>query len=187
MPTGYQIKEQDQAYYLTLRVVNWVDIFSRKVYRDIIIENLAYCQRNKGLEIFAYVIMSNHIHLLVRSSRDELSNTIRDFKSYTAKEIFYQIETGEESRREWMMKVFQIAASSHKRNAGRQLWAHDNHAMHVYSEKFTKQKVNYIHQNPVRAGIVNNPEDYIYSSASNYAGETGILNVIVLSFGWETI
>jgi REP element-mobilizing transposase RayT len=68
MPTGYQIKEQDQLYFITLQVVDWVDVFTRQVYRDIVIENLKYCQEHKGLVIYAYVIMSNHIHLLVQSS-----------------------------------------------------------------------------------------------------------------------
>ena len=85
MPTGYQIKEQDKLYFITLQVVEWIDIFSRQKYRDIIIDNLSYCQKNKGLEIYAWVIMSNHIHLLVKSEKEDLSNILRDFKSYTSK------------------------------------------------------------------------------------------------------
>jgi REP element-mobilizing transposase RayT len=67
MPTGYKIAKQDELYYLTLQVIEWVDIFTRKEYRELIIKNLAFCQEHKGLEINAYVIMSNHIHLLARS------------------------------------------------------------------------------------------------------------------------
>jgi REP element-mobilizing transposase RayT len=80
MTTGYQIKEQDKLHFVTLQVVEWVDIFSRERYRKIIIENLNYCIKNKGLEIYAWVIMSNHIHMLVKSTTDNLSGTIRDFK-----------------------------------------------------------------------------------------------------------
>ncbi|MDQ3191579.1 MAG: transposase [Bacteroidota bacterium] len=69
MSIGYQIKEQDKLHFVTLQVVEWVDIFTRQKYRDIIILNLAYCQKNKGIEIYAWVIMSNHIHLLVRSQK----------------------------------------------------------------------------------------------------------------------
>ncbi|MGK0285442.1 MAG: REP element-mobilizing transposase RayT, partial [Salibacteraceae bacterium] len=98
--------EQDQLYFLTFQVVEWVDVFTRKTYRDIIIQSLKFCQENKGLEIYGYVIMSNHIHLLLRSDSNSLSNTIKEFKSFSAKQILKLIETGSESRRDWMLKVF---------------------------------------------------------------------------------
>ncbi len=87
MSTGYQIKDQSACYFLTLQDVEWVDIFSRQIYRDIIVENLSYCQKHKHLSIFAYVIMSNHVHILLKSEDENLSGTIRDFKSYTSKKI----------------------------------------------------------------------------------------------------
>ena len=100
MPTGYQIKNQEQLYFVTLQIVEWIDVFSRKNYRDIIIENLHYCQKHKSLEIYAYVIMSNHLHLLGKSGNSELSNTLRDFKSYTSKLLLKQIIEGTESRKD---------------------------------------------------------------------------------------
>ena len=99
MSTGYKIIEQDKLHFVTLQVVEWVDIFTRKKYRDIIVENLDYCQKNKGLEIYAWVIMSNHVHLLVKSDKDELSNILRDFKSYTSKKILDEIDSCNESRK----------------------------------------------------------------------------------------
>lgn len=90
MSQGYQIKDQSAVHSVTLQVVQWLDIFTRKVYRDIIIESLKYCQREKVLEIYSYVIMSNHIHLLVRSGNANLSGTLRDFKSHISKEILKQ-------------------------------------------------------------------------------------------------
>jgi REP element-mobilizing transposase RayT len=191
MPTGYQIAEQDQLYFLTLQVVEWVDIFTRKEYRDLIITNLAFCQEHKSLEINAYVVMSNHIHILARSTSGELSNTIRDFKSYTSKELLKLIAASTESRREWMLKLFKMAAAKHKRNSAFQLWTHENHAEHIYSAKFMAQKINYIHENPVRAAIVSKAEDYLYSSARNYAGEQGLLQVTTIelnadSGGWKS-
>ena len=187
MSTGYQIKDQSLAYFITLQVVEWVDTFSRKSYRDIIIENLAYCQKNKNLTIFSYVIMSNHVHLLVRSETGELSNTLRDFKSYTSKKILEEIKNSNESRKDWMLKVFKSAARNHVRNSEYQFWTHENHAEYVYSNKFIDQKLEYIHQNPVRAGIVNKAEDYIYSSAKNYADEPGLLEVCVISKSWTIL
>jgi REP element-mobilizing transposase RayT len=100
MSTGYQIKDQTALYYLTLQVIDWIDIFTRMIYRDIVIDSLRFCQLNKELQVFAYVIMSNHIHIIANSSKGELSNTLRDFKKFTSNTIIKQIETGLESRRE---------------------------------------------------------------------------------------
>lgn len=162
MPTGYQIKEQDHLYFITLQVVDWVDVFTRKTYCNIIIESLKYCQQRKGLIVYGYVIMSNHIHLLVQSSNGNLSGTLRDFKSFTSKEILKAIQQNTESRRAWMLAVFRAAASNHVRNSNYQLWTHENYAVHIYSDKFIRQKLGYIHNNPVKAGMVHNPEDYVY-------------------------
>ena len=187
MPTGYQIKDQEAAYYLTFQVVFWVDIFSRKIYRDLIIESLKYCQKEKGLEVYAYVIMSNHVHVLVRSSNGELSSTIRDFKKYTSKKVIEAIISGTESGREWMLNLFKYAAKRQNKKGNYQVWTHENHAIEVYSNTFLEEKVEYIHANPVRNGIVQSPEEYIYSSAKSYAGEDGILEVIPVSFRWKTV
>ena len=100
MPTGYQITHQAGLYYLTFQVVDWVDIFARQCYRDIIIESLDYCRRYKGLRINAYVIMSNHIHTIISAQEANLSDVIRDFKRYTVTQILKQIEMGVESRKE---------------------------------------------------------------------------------------
>ncbi len=117
MSTGYKIDEQSGAYYLTLQVVEWDDLFSRQVYRDMVVESLRYCCNRKGLVIYGYVIMSNHIHLLVQSNESKLSSTIRDFKSYTSKKFIQYIEQNNESRAEWLLSVFKKAAFSRKRNS----------------------------------------------------------------------
>lgn len=177
MSTGYQIVEQDGIYFLTFQIVKWVDIFSRKVYRDIVIDSLKYSQEHKGLAIYAYVIMSNHVHLLVKSEAGKLSDTVREFKSYTAKEMLTAIRNEAESRREWMLNIFEFAAKQHKRNEKYQVWTQENHAEIIESNKFVKQKIKYIHQNPVRAGIVANEEDYLYSSAGYFIGNKGLINI----------
>ena len=169
MPTGYQIYNQEALYYLTLQVVHWADIFTRPVYRDIVTESLSYCRQNKGLEVFAYVIMSNHVHVIVRSKKGKLSDVIRDFKRHTSKKIVTCIIEQSESRREWLLMIFRHAARKHKRNNEYQFWTHENHAIELENSKMIEQRINYIHENPVRAGIVSNAEDYLYSSARNYA------------------
>jgi putative transposase len=176
---GYVIRDQQAIYYMTFTVVGWIDIFSRQRYRDIVIESLKYCQQHKGMHLHAYVIMSNHIHLI--ASVDEgysLSDFVRDCKKYTAKQILDDISTSNtESRSEWMMHQFKYYASRHNRNETYQLWEHDNHFIELSSPAFTQQKIDYIHQNPVRAGLVYHEEDYVYSSASNYAGIDQIIDV----------
>jgi len=133
MSTAYQVEEQDKLYFLTFQVVYWIDIFTRKRYRDMIIDSLQFCQKEKGLEIFGYVIMSNHLHIIARSSTESLSKTIDDFKKFTSKQIIKSIQEEPESRREWMLFMFDRAAQKHKRNKHYQFWTHENHAVFLYS------------------------------------------------------
>ncbi|PRZ01020.1 REP element-mobilizing transposase RayT [Marinilabilia salmonicolor] len=177
MSTGYQIKDQEGLYFLTFQVVEWVDIFTRPVYRDIVIDSLKYAIENKGLQVFAYVIMSNHVHLIMQSSTGQLSNTIRAIKKYTSKQIIDAILSNAESRREWLLNCFQYAAQKHKRNTQYQVWTHENHAVYLYSPDFIAEKIQYIHNNPVRAMVVQDPEDYLYSSSRNYASLSAILDI----------
>ncbi len=156
-------------HFLTFTVVEWLDVFTRKLYAEIIMDSLNYCQKEKGLLIHCYCIMSNHMHTILSSTQGNLSAIIRDFKSFTSKQIIKSILSNQaESRKDWMIPVFRKAAELNQRNKENQFWIQDNRPMECYSPKFTVQKMNYIHQNPVRAGIVRAPEDYIYSSAWNY-------------------
>ncbi len=84
MHTGYIIRNQDRPHFITCTVINWIDVFTRKTYCDIVIDSLAYCIKEKGLILYGYVIMSNHIHLIVQSSKGKLSELIRDFKKFTS-------------------------------------------------------------------------------------------------------
>jgi REP element-mobilizing transposase RayT len=186
MSTGYQIEDQSALYYLTLQVVDWIDVFTRLIYRDIIIDSLKYCQKNKGLQVFGYVIMSNHIHLIANSPDGHLSDTLGDFKKFTAKTIIATIKESDESRREWMLNRFEFNAQRHSRNENYQVWTHENHAIILYSNDFIQEKLDYIHKNPVRARIVEKPEDYLYSSARNYADLDSILEVAFVELKWKT-
>jgi REP element-mobilizing transposase RayT len=182
MSTGYQVYDQAGCYFLTFQVTQWADVFSRKIYRDIIIESLKYCIENKGLRLHAYVIMTNHLHLIASSRQNNLSAIIRDFKRHTSKEIIAAVIREPESRREWLLKIFKESAGQHARNEVFQLWTHENHAIELYSAKFIKQKIDYIHENPVRAGIVEKEEDYTYSSAKEYfTGTKGLVSIDLLT------
>ena len=109
--------------------------------------------------------MSNHVHIIARSEKGILSDTIRDLKKYTASNIITTINNEPESRREWILHRFKWKASQNARNTSHQVWMHGSHAIEINSASFFDQKLNYIHENPVRAGWVEKAEHYIYSSA----------------------
>ncbi len=177
MKEGYVIRDQTLPHFITATVVDWIDVFTRKSYKEVVIECMDFCIKNKGMILYSYVIMSNHIHLIVQSNEGKLSDLLRDFKKFISKTILEKIQTEPESKREWMLERFKLATESHSRNKNYQFWQYGNHAEEVYSEKFMRSKIHYIHQNPVRAGIVIKPQDYIFSSASNYVEGKGIINV----------
>ncbi|MCH7534823.1 MAG: transposase [Bacteroidetes bacterium] len=123
---GYKIRDQRAIHYLTFQVVEWVDIFTRQVYRDIILDSLRYCQNEKRLKVHAYVIMSNHVHCILSSDKTDLSTLVKEFKAFTSKKILKTINEEPESRRGWMLGIFEAAAKKHKRNSKYQVWTHEN-------------------------------------------------------------
>jgi REP element-mobilizing transposase RayT len=177
MLDGYKIRDQTLPHFITATVVDWVDVFTRKNYRDIVIECMDYCTTNKAMVLYGYVIMSNHIHMIVQSGEGELSNLMRDFKKFTATKIIETIKSEPESRREWMLERFKLATESHSRNKNHQFWQYGNHPEEIYNNKFMWSKLDYIHLNPVRAGIVDKASQYIYSSASNYVYDKGLVRI----------
>ncbi|TRX10942.1 REP-associated tyrosine transposase [Flavobacterium gawalongense] len=177
MKEGYVIRDQTLPHYITATVVDWIDVFTRQTYRDSIIESLDYCIKNKGMILYGYVIMSNHIHLIIQSQDGKLSDLIRDFKKFTAKNILEKIQVVPESRKEWMLERFKLAAEKHTRNKKYQFWQYGNHPEEIYTNKFMWSKLDYIHLNPIRAGLVEKASQYIYSSASNYINDSGLLKI----------
>ena len=178
MGGAYQIRDQEASYFLTFQVVGWVDVFSRQLYRDIILESFNFCRESKGLKLYSYVIMTNHVHVIMRSELEDLSGLMRDFKKYTSKKILEAIKTYRgESRREWMEMIFKYHAKYNKRVSKLQLWTHENHAVELHANEPFDIRMNYIHENPVRSSWVEKPEDYLYSSARNYAGLDALIDV----------
>lgn len=181
MSDKYKIRDKDRAYFVTLTVVGWIDLFTRVNHKRLIIDSLAYCQKHKGLTIFAYCVMPSHIHAIFRADGEStLSDILRDFKTYTSKRLVTQIIEEPESRREWMLTYFKESCKHLKRNQKYKVWQDGNHAEEIFSTRFLYQKLNYIHNNPVKDQIVEYPEEYIFSSARNYANRGGFLNVEVL-------
>ncbi|MFY7990494.1 MAG: REP-associated tyrosine transposase [Fluviicola sp.] len=174
------IKNPNGSYYMTLTIVGWVDIFTRECYQKIIIEALKYYIKNKGLHIYSYCIMSNHIHLIANTDFPiSLSDVMRDFKKHTSKQIILAIQSEPESRREWLLNYFKDAAEKHSKNKSFKFWQDGNHAIELYNERFTWTKIQYIHNNPVRAGLVVAPEYWKYSSAGHYQEMESVLPDVV--------
>jgi REP element-mobilizing transposase RayT len=181
MSTKYKAVTREEAYFITITTVGWIDVFTRLNQKNVIINALRHCQKNKGLEIYAYVIMSSHIHLFCKSTGGFiLSDVIRDFKKFTSKKIIQTCLDEPESRREWMLAYFQKSCEHLKREQNYKVWQDGYHTEQIYSNLFIKQKIEYIHNNPVKDKIVSLPEDYYFSSARNYAGLDNDLEVILL-------
>lgn len=149
--------------------IGWVDVFTRKEYRDVVVESLKHCQENKGLVIYGWCIMSNHLHLIISAKEDNVSDVLGDFKKFTSKKLINSILAHPgESRRERMIKIFKEAGENNRRNSNYQSWQQDNQPKIIYTPEFAAQKLKYIHNNPVEASIVEKAEEYIYSSARDY-------------------
>lgn len=164
MALTYTIKDQHGLYFITCTVHQWVDVFTRKEYVDILLDSLRFCQKEKGLQIYAWVIMSNHIHLIIKSEKEHLSDIIRDFKKFTSTKIVTAIKLNEkESRKSWLLWLF-------KKEDKIWFWEEGYHGEEILTKPFFETKMNYIHLNPVRAGIVEKEEEYLYSSCGEYFG-----------------
>ena len=176
---GYKIRNQGATHFLTFTIEGWIDLFSRKKYRDIILESFMFCRKNKGLQIHAFVIMSNHVHVIWTAKNNNLSDIIRDFKTHTSNAFLKVVNENIESRRSWLLHMFKYYARGSNANKVYKIWTNDNHPEEIFKKDFFYQKIRYVHSNPVRAGIVNNDTDYIYSSASCYAN---LLSIFPIDF-----
>lgn len=171
MGRAYKFNNPDGIYFVSFSVVNRISIFIYDSYCDMIIENLKFSQRNKGLKLYAFCIMPNHIHLLFSSKEGAPGKFIQSFKSVTAKSILKEISSSKKDRRQkWLEWMFQNETKNHP-TSKYQFWQHDNHPIEVWSNKFIDQKINYIHMNPVKAGLVDKEFYWKYSSARNYMME----------------
>ena len=157
-------ENENETHFLTITVIEWIDIFTKPEYFQIIIDSLKFCRENKGLLLYEYVIMTNHLHLIARArEKNKLSQIISDFKKYTTAQIFKKLSF--DNRR----YILTLIKNSYSKKFGyeNQIWKRENHAQAVSGEKFFWQKANYIHNNPVKRGYVAKAEDWLYSSARN--------------------
>jgi len=180
MSEKYKFNDPKGVYFVTLGVVFWIDLFTRKELKYTIVDSLAHCQREKGLVINSWCLMPSHLHMIIRTEGKPLPDILRDFKKHTAKRIVDTIPVINESRAEWLINAFVKAGKKLKRIKGYKVWQDGNHPEQLLSNKFIEQKLDYVHRNPVEAEIVDEPEYYWYSSARDYAEQRGLLEVELL-------
>lgn len=248
-PGAYMVIPADTVFFITTTVIDWVDVFTRDEYKQIIAESLDFCRKKKGLQIHAWVLMTNHLHLIAshEEGSDKLKTVIGDFKKFTAKKVIQAIiDNPQESRKNWMLPHFEEEAikeskdsscsvskdrygkyvpianrvegckpsttmgdsprgfATHEPLSGDtvgckptatiptetttekkhyHLWQRGYDSFCIYNIKMLRQKIDYLHANPVRAGIVFKPWEYKYCSYPNYCGEQGLFEIDLMDLG----
>lgn len=181
MSRVYKIHNQEKLYFVTFTVIEWLDVFVNEEYRDIFLRSVKFCQKEKGLEVYAWCIMTNHVHMIIGTEgKMKLEDIIRDLKSFTSRQIRKAIETSKGSRKVWMLNRMKTAGHLNRRNKDFQFWQQHNYPIELSDNNMMDQRLNYIHNNPVKAGFVSRPEDWLYSSARDYCGENGLLEILFI-------
>lgn len=179
MSKKYKFKDNSKTYFVTFTVINWIDLFIRNEYRDILLDSLKFCQQQKELEIYGWCIMTSHVHLIIGSKGKPLPDIMRDLKRHSAETLHKSIMSHpQESRREWLLWMMQRAGKKHHKSF--QLWQPESHPIELSNNYMAHQKLTYIHNNPVSTGFVVKAEEWMYSSATDYYGGKGLLEIIQL-------
>jgi len=179
MSHAYKFHNPDGLYFVTFATIGWIDVFTRPIYKNILLESIQFCQENKGLDLNAWCLMTNHLHFIGSARTGYLmSNILRDMKKFTSKNLITEISNNEkESRKEWMLAIFKNAGNYNSNNKDFQFWQQDNRPIELWSNEVIQQKLTYIHNNPVVMGLVDEPWHWKYSSALDYAGGKGLLDL----------
>jgi len=168
----YKITEINRPHFLTNTIINWIPVFTRPDSVQIILDSLSYMQNNHGLKIYGYVVLENHMHWIAQA--DDLGKEVARFKAYTAKKLVnYLTNAGQQK----ILQQFAFYKKAHKQDRQHQVWEEGSHAQLIQNEQILRQKLDYIHFNPVKRGYVDKPEHWRYSSARNYAGQEGLIEV----------
>jgi len=167
----YKIIDPKLPYFVTCTVLHWIPVFTRPATVDIILDSLRFLQKG-GLMVYAYVILENHLHLVVQSS--QLDKDMARFKSHTARHLIQYLDQHKVTQ---VLEQLAFYKKAHKHDRAYQFWQEGLHAEWIQNDAMLLQKVEYIHQNPVKRGYVDRAEYWRYSSARNYLGKEGLLKV----------
>lgn len=163
-PKRIKQENENAIHFLTITIIEWIDIFTKPEYFHIVIDSLKYCRKNKGLLLYEFVIMTNHLHLIAKAKEGyKLSQIISDFKKHTTKEIIKELE--KDSRR-YILNLIKNSFSR-KKDYQNQIWQRENYPEIIVNENFLSEKIKYIYNNPVKKEYVAKSEDWLYSSARN--------------------
>lgn len=166
MRSRYKITQEDRIYFVTSTIIEWIPVFTSKAYFDIIIESLKFCRTNKGLKLYAFVILDNHFHLIV--SGDNLSRTLGALKGFSSRQIIEQLKL---DNKKWLLNQLAFYKIKYKTASTFQLWQEGFHPQLIVTEEMLVQKIENVHYNPVKRGYVESPEHWRYSSARNFVFE----------------
>jgi len=172
MRSRYKVLEHSTPHFITSTVVEWLPVFTSSTYCDLLIESLKFCRGQKGLKLYAFVIMDNHIHMVCYA--ENLPRLMQEFKSYTASRLIQSIEKSGNKRLLNDLAYFKRHDKSESRH---QFWQEGYHPQAVTTEEIMNQKMEYLHFNPVRRGLVDKPEYWRYSSASSFYGGVPVMDV----------
>jgi putative transposase len=182
MSRNYKFHDQEKPYFISFAIVYWLDVFIRPIYKDILVDSMNYCIKEKGLIVYAWVIMSSHVHMIIGTRNEKMQDIVRDLKKYTSKAIINAIkENIQESRREWLVWMFERAGKKNTNNTKYQFWQQHNKPIELHDNEIIAQKLHYLHSNPVEEGFVHEPHEYKYSSAVDYSGGKGYVDVEIIS------
>jgi putative transposase len=185
MSRKYKFSDREGLYFVTATTVNWIDVFTRNCYKDILLDSFRFCQINQGLQIHAWVLMPNHFHMICSFLHEyEPGLVLKNIKSYTAIKIIDAIiKNQQESRKDFMLDVFEKHGKYNKSNYRFQFWQHENHPVLLDTNQKIGQRLNYVHDNPVRSGFVSSPEHWLYSSAVDYYtdNQKGLLELVMIA------
>jgi REP element-mobilizing transposase RayT len=188
MSEKYKTAETEKPYFVTFTITEWIKVLQDDSTKMIIVDAIKYYQKNRGLIINAYCIMPNHVHIIAQSNGDEtLSAVLRDLKKYTSKAIAKKLEIENSDEGNKALNVFIDTGKKLKRIKKYKVWQDGNRPMVLYSNKFIWQKLEYIHNNPVEYGLADVVEDYLFSSARNYAEMDSVLDVELLTIEMKTV
>ncbi len=168
----YRIAENDAAYFLTCTAVGWLPVFARPKAVEIVLDSWRFLQHHRRLTIYGYVVLENHVHLIASAS--DLAKEIGDFKSFTARQIIDSLRAAKEVS---FLEQLRSHMLRHKSDREYQLWQEGSHPQQIGDEEMMRQKLEYIHLNPVKRGYVDDPTHWRYSSARDYMGQKGLIPV----------
>lgn len=182
MSRNYKFKNPEGWYFVSFATVFWISVFTRRLYKDCIVSHLKYCIEEKGMKLGAWVIMSNHVHLIFSTEERNPQRLLQSFKSSTTKELIDLIRTNpQESKKERYLWFMQLAADRNTTTDNKmQFWQHHNKPVELWSAKAIQKNLDYIHNNPVESGEVSEPHHYLYSSAIDYSGGKGLLDLSLM-------